>query len=379
MPHPHRTTTKSLWEVRPTQLIKVELKLITMIKIKSFASVAIIAIATTVLTVFNSGCSKDEGLIPDAQMDEKEMLVFKDYEEYSSALNKVLTLDEDELKLWEEQQGFKSFGRMCDEMYENVKQKDFTTIEGLMEFVNNNNRFLKLEKMESGDYVLEVALEKHSNRYLLNRDMMYAIGGTAYKVFEEGVASISVQNKEILKNAQTLKEVEAFMSSKHNGSKNNYDISVKNIYGPGTFLATKWEEVGKNAVKTTIDLNYAHLYEIGNPMDPNSEVPVTSCNNYIQVRGYRKGLWWSYAKVSISGKFKVRALYNGIPTYHYWDFPKEYCRYHRQIIKGGTIGLGWFIPDQTVDAYYMWGKNHYGKTSAEQAVAERELNSHLLL
>jgi len=46
-------------------------------RIKSFASVAIIALVTTVLTVFNSGCSKDEGLIPDAQMAEKEMLVLR--------------------------------------------------------------------------------------------------------------------------------------------------------------------------------------------------------------------------------------------------------------------------------------------------------------
>ncbi|NHB67639.1 hypothetical protein [Perlabentimonas gracilis] len=343
-----------------------------MSRIKSFTSVAIITLVTAVLTVF-SGCSKDEGLVPDAQMDEKEMLVLKDYEEYSSALNKVLTLDEDELRLWEEQQGFKSFGRMCDEMYENVKQKDFTTIEGLMEFVNNNNRFLKLEKMESGDYVLEVALEKHSNRYLLNRDMMYAIGGTAYKVFEEGVASISVQNKEILKNAQTLKEVEACMSSKQNDSKNNYDISVKNIYGPGTFFATKWEEIGRDAVKTTISLDYQHRTELADPMDSNSSVPVTYRYNIVKVRGYEKKLWWSYAKVSISGKFKVRALYNGVPEYHYWDFPKDYCRIHEQIIKGGRVGYGSFIPDQTVDAYYMWGKNHKG------VEATRSLNPHLLL
>ena len=78
MPHPHRTTAKSLWEVRPTQQINVELKTITMNKIKSFASVAIIALVTTVLTVFNSACSKDEGMITDIKMAEKEMLVFKD-------------------------------------------------------------------------------------------------------------------------------------------------------------------------------------------------------------------------------------------------------------------------------------------------------------
>jgi hypothetical protein len=33
MPHPHRTTAKSLWEVRPTQQINVELKTITMNRI----------------------------------------------------------------------------------------------------------------------------------------------------------------------------------------------------------------------------------------------------------------------------------------------------------------------------------------------------------
>ncbi|HZJ74090.1 MAG TPA: hypothetical protein VFC87_04740, partial [Perlabentimonas sp.] len=91
------------------------------------------------------------------------------------------------------------------------------------------------------------------------------------------------------------------------------------------------------------------------------------------VRGYYKGIWWRYDKVSISGSFKVRALYNGIPEYHYWNFPKKYSRIQEQIIKGGRIGYGWFIPSQTVNAYYMWGKNHKGNVEAE-----KKLNLHLL-
>jgi hypothetical protein len=117
MPHPHRTTAKSLWEVRPTQQINVELKTITMNKIKCFASVAIIALVTTVLTVFNSACSKDEGIITDIKMAEKEMLVFKDYEEYITAIDKTISLNPDELSAWEEAQGFISYGSKCEEVY----------------------------------------------------------------------------------------------------------------------------------------------------------------------------------------------------------------------------------------------------------------------
>lgn len=368
MPHPHRTTAKSLWEVRPTQQINVELKTITMNKIKSFASVAIIALVTTVLTVFNSACSKDEGMITDIKMAEKEMLVFKDYEEYSSALNKVLSFDEDELKLWEEQQGFKSFGRICDEMYENVKQKDFTTIEGLMEFVNSHNTFLKLEKMETGDYVLEVALEKHLNRYLLNRNKMYAIGENAYKVFEEGVATTSLSNKEILINATTLKDVDEHVSIKYSGSKENHDITVKNIAGPGTFLATKWEEVGVDAVKIRISLDYSWQNHSG--------LPITYLHNYINVRGYRKFLVWMYDTVSISGSFKVKGTHLGEPYLFNKIFEKKYCKEQIMwIFEGPVYEMGYihFIPNQTILAYDMWGKNHRG-----QVVAERAFNPHLL-
>ncbi|MDD4673405.1 MAG: hypothetical protein PHI03_10765 [Bacteroidales bacterium] len=198
MPHPHRTTTKSLWEVRPTQLINVELKTITVIKIKSFASVALFALATTVLTVFNSGCSKDETIVSTDEMPETEMLVFKDYEEYSSTLTKVLSFNEDELKAWEEAQGFISYGRKCEELFFSQDFESFENLDAFKNFVDNNSQYVELYE-ELGEYTLDVKYYNCPARYLMNTDRMYQISDTIFKEFTNGVAYVGSSNEHLLK------------------------------------------------------------------------------------------------------------------------------------------------------------------------------------
>lgn len=79
MPHPHRTTAKSLWEVRPTQQINVELKTITMIKIKSCASVSLLCIL--ILLLISSSCQKSgikPSYVTSANNIEDECFIFTD-------------------------------------------------------------------------------------------------------------------------------------------------------------------------------------------------------------------------------------------------------------------------------------------------------------
>lgn len=208
MPHPHRTTTKSLWEVRPTQLINVELKTFTMNRIKSFASVALFALATTVLTVFNSGCSKDKELVPDVETAKTEMLVFKDYEEYAQAVSKTNSMTECELVEYEQSMGYKSFGRVCDEFYYSININKIKSIEDIHQMVEVNCKYLTFHTDYTGEtYCLPQEFDNEA-RFVINEEKMYVIGNYAYKKLDRVLVSSEIQNIAQLKQIENVGEVQ---------------------------------------------------------------------------------------------------------------------------------------------------------------------------
>lgn len=300
MPHPHRTTAKSLWEVRPTQQINVELKTITMNKIKSFASVAIIALVTTVLTVFNSACSKDEGIITDIKMAEKEMLVFKDYEEYITAIDKTISLNPDELSAWEEAQGFISYGSKCEEVYFSQYFESFENMDAIKNFVVNNSQYVELYE-ELGEYTLDVKYYNCPARYLMNTDRMYQISGTIFKVFTNGVAYVESKNGHLLKSIYE----DAFTSTKNSEigfvESETRDINMKETIIIGTWNGgTARSTTGNNRVRIK-------LYEerTGNyPAHDERSV-------FAEIRPYKRNLGvWIWCERHITGELDW--------TYSFW-------------------------------------------------------------
>lgn len=105
----------------------------------------------------------------------------------------------EERKTYEESEGYKSFGRQCMEIYNNINPEEFKSMEEIKSFVAANSEYLQLIEEENGDLTLEIALFRNPNRYLLNKDRMFQVGNRVYKAFEGATVSSEPKNTAILK------------------------------------------------------------------------------------------------------------------------------------------------------------------------------------
>lgn len=132
---------------------------------------------------------------------------FADLEDYNRELKKVLTLDGDKLSEWQQQQPYTSFGIECKLFYSQINPDSFKSQDEIFEFVKKNNKYIRLVVDEKGDMIVENQLEHNPNRYFISKEKIFTIGNTAYKCFNEGMISTSMQNMEELKKIENIEEL----------------------------------------------------------------------------------------------------------------------------------------------------------------------------
>jgi hypothetical protein len=167
---------------------------------KTFAlSIVILALS------FHSCTKQDVTIISNAGISSK-IPNFKSVESFNDLKNKVFSFTYEELKTWEESQGYKSFGRTCEELYYSVKPTDFKNIEEVKEFVAKHSDLLQLLVDSEGRLTLEVVEYNNPFRYFMDKDGMFQIGTTVYKLIDDNIASTSVENLRKLEvlNSQNL-------------------------------------------------------------------------------------------------------------------------------------------------------------------------------
>jgi hypothetical protein len=145
------------------------------------------------LVIFNS-CTKEQ---TEQTIDipvKNEMLVFKTIEEYSAAIEKTIAFNHEELVAWEDAQGFKSYGRICEEIYFSINFELFNSFDEIRDVVKKNNQYLTLVKDDNDEYVLEHFLYNNPSRYIINSDRMFQIKDNVYKVFEKAYAYTNIEN-----------------------------------------------------------------------------------------------------------------------------------------------------------------------------------------
>jgi len=92
---------------------------------KNIFTIAIIAIIFVL-----SSCEKDEVAQSQPQASTtKDILTFATQEDFDKTLAKVNAMTKEERLAWEKEQGFKSFGTMCDEFYETIDPSSFKSLE----------------------------------------------------------------------------------------------------------------------------------------------------------------------------------------------------------------------------------------------------------
>jgi len=156
-----------------------------------------LAVVSTSLVV--SSCSKEEATIINKSDETSNILSFKDINEYRETRNLICSFTSEELIQYEVSKGYKSFGRICDELYSNIDPEEFISTDEIKTYVTLNSDYFQLIEEENGDLTFEKVLFRNPDRYLLNEDKMNKINGTVYKVFEDFTVSTNERNSDILK------------------------------------------------------------------------------------------------------------------------------------------------------------------------------------
>ena len=264
---------------------------------------------TFVVIIAMSACKKDQSIPQDSKTDPStKILTFKNMEEYQQTLKEFSSLTSDQRAAWEDAKEFKSFGRACDEVYKNAHPENFTSIAEFNDLVVKNSDYLYLEKLANGELSLETVVSRSKDRYFLNKDKMYQIDQSVYKVLEQGVASTKVENIEKLK---TVNEKNFYAYSKD--SEINIEVNalkgyatnnqLKDVaYDCGPTAVDDYESSGNNRTEMWIDCG-------------RSSYTNTTAWTWYSVRAKKRGAFflpWILCTRTISFDLKTRVDYKTV-------------------------------------------------------------------
>ena len=118
-----------------------------------------------------TSCDKEELAINEPTVStEKDILTFATQEDFDKTLAKVNAMTKTERLAWEKQQGFKSFGTMCDEFYETINPANFKSTEDIKAFVAKNSDKIEFYTSSDGETYCVTKDFLSAERYLINKN-----------------------------------------------------------------------------------------------------------------------------------------------------------------------------------------------------------------
>ncbi len=139
---------------------------------KNIFTIAIIAIIFVL-----SSCEKDE--VAQSQLNAsatKDILTFATQEDFDKTFAKVNAMTKEERLAWEKEQGFKSFGTICDEFYETINPESFKSVEEVKAFVAKNSDKIEFYTSSDGETYCVSKQFNNPKRYLSNKNNEIMIG-----------------------------------------------------------------------------------------------------------------------------------------------------------------------------------------------------------
>lgn len=118
-----------------------------------------------------TSCDKNEDAISEIQKSPKtDILTFATQEDFDKTLVKVNSMTKEERLAWEKEQGFKSFGTICDEFYETIKPESFKSVEEIKAFVTKNSDKIEFYTSSDGETYCVTKDFLSPERYLTNEN-----------------------------------------------------------------------------------------------------------------------------------------------------------------------------------------------------------------
>ena len=162
---------------------------------------------TNNITITNSnvkiGCCCGCSCNNDGNQEEIKMRVFKNQDELIREIEKLLPLTHEELVIYETSIRFNSFGKLAEQVLLPITNDESflenLTHEQTVELVNANSEFLFIGRTAETDAdgeSEEFVDMRHSTtifRYVMNRDRMFQVEDTLYRIFENGFVTCNVR------------------------------------------------------------------------------------------------------------------------------------------------------------------------------------------
>jgi hypothetical protein len=191
-------------------------------------------------------CEKDDIAITEPQSAVKQdILSFATQEDFDNTLAKVSTMTKAERNAWEKEQGFKSFGTICDEFYKTIDPKSFKSTEEVKVFVAKNSDKIELYTSSDGETYCVTKEFRNAERSIMNDKKMYIIGELVFKKIENTTYTTSISNIKQIIDANTIDDIKQ-MSLISNFSDNIKSKVISSVvteddaYGECVIKATKW-------------------------------------------------------------------------------------------------------------------------------------------
>lgn len=147
-----------------------------------------------------TSCDKNETPITVLENAKQDILTFNTNEEFTAALSKVNAMNNTERLTWEKSKGFKSFGTICNEVYQSIDPTKFKNLQEVKDTVAALSNFLEINQNQNGELYVDTKECINPARYLMNEDKMYIIGTKVFKQFDKKLVSENICNVEKLRN-----------------------------------------------------------------------------------------------------------------------------------------------------------------------------------
>ena len=127
------------------------------------------------------------------------ILKFATEEDYNSKSDEIFNISKEERFLWEEQNGFKSFGSISEELYSSIDFESLKDIDELNDIVSQHEEYLELFDDGEGEKYLETHLYNSKDKYFVNKDKIFQVGDKLYKVYDDIKLVTNSENIDALK------------------------------------------------------------------------------------------------------------------------------------------------------------------------------------
>ena len=294
-----------------------------------------------------SSCEKDTHL--EKQTVSNDMISFASVEEYTTELNKIMTMSLDELEAYEAQKGYHSLGLGAEKFYQSIDFESFHSKEELLDFVANHPEYLQTMDDGNGEIEIESKFYNFPQRYFANTNQMFEIENTTFKILENGIASCPSENMYMLEqitdeNIDAFDTEDSLVKFAKLATDNSYGLK-DGTYNCGTSKTARATS-GRNRTKLQLSISFLNTYAYVFQNGQEIKVPQTILNNRVLIRPYKRtmGVWyWCSRTINCNIKVAVDKKINNTwirDTYAKSVSNKKTSKLEFPI-EGGVVSMGY--------------------------------------